>query len=513
MNARKVLKARKSKRQTLHNKHKIEKKVREHLRKLRRDARRNPHLHRRKKKDPGIPNSWPFKQQLLINMEAQHHEALADREAEREGRILERKQRRQTDAALAAATRQNAQQRRDARRREVAFMPLQPLLASAEVCLIVLDARDPTACRSAALEKALLECGKLPVLVLNKSELVPTEVMEVNLATLCVQLPTLPFSAILPEHAVTGAAALGTLIEAFRAHRGGDAPVRVGVVGFDHVGKRSLLRALISVNSSTKSAEYLRKPARLHPLSPSIGQNDVMLRKCVVEAIPQPELFVGKVLERCSKRALLRHFQIASFDGEEGFLRSFAARMQQLQAAAAPPRPAPTKESKAAAAAVVVDDNRGSAVAVLKYWNMARMPFFCKVGPSEAGEAGASAAKELLGEEGWKAVLGGGTWTRAGGVSSVKQSECVELTSGEADEIDLRADEGRWGSADVENMEEGEEEDGGGCEEEEEGESRGEGEEGDEGGEGGEGDKGDTGDEGDEGESEEGREEEEEEET
>ena len=64
VNASKVLKRRSSKRQSLHDKHKIEKKVREHHRKERRDAKRNPQLHR-KKKDPGIPNSWPFKQQMI----------------------------------------------------------------------------------------------------------------------------------------------------------------------------------------------------------------------------------------------------------------------------------------------------------------------------------------------------------------------------------------------------------------------------------------------------------------
>ena len=64
VNPGKIVKGRKSKRQTLHNKHKIERKVREHHRKERRDARRNPQLHR-KKKDPGIPNSWPFKQQMI----------------------------------------------------------------------------------------------------------------------------------------------------------------------------------------------------------------------------------------------------------------------------------------------------------------------------------------------------------------------------------------------------------------------------------------------------------------
>jgi nuclear GTP-binding protein len=58
--------------QTLHDKHKIEKKVKEHLRKQRKDMKRNPLKYHRK--DPGIPNSWPFKQQLLQQQEQQQQQ-------------------------------------------------------------------------------------------------------------------------------------------------------------------------------------------------------------------------------------------------------------------------------------------------------------------------------------------------------------------------------------------------------------------------------------------------------
>ena len=47
VNPGKIVKGRKSKRQTLHNKHKIERKVREHHRKERRDAKRNRCARRR----------------------------------------------------------------------------------------------------------------------------------------------------------------------------------------------------------------------------------------------------------------------------------------------------------------------------------------------------------------------------------------------------------------------------------------------------------------------------------
>ena len=52
--------------------------MREHLRKQRRDERRNPNA-KRKKRDPGIPNSWPFKQQLLAEQEAVWKAAVLER--------------------------------------------------------------------------------------------------------------------------------------------------------------------------------------------------------------------------------------------------------------------------------------------------------------------------------------------------------------------------------------------------------------------------------------------------
>ena len=86
VNPGKVVKARKSKRTSLHDKHKVERKVREHHRKQRRDAKRNPHKHKRK--DPGIPNSWPFKQQMLQEQELQREKDIESLQLARENRRL-----------------------------------------------------------------------------------------------------------------------------------------------------------------------------------------------------------------------------------------------------------------------------------------------------------------------------------------------------------------------------------------------------------------------------------------
>lgn len=70
----------KSKRMTIHLQNKIKKKVTEARRKQRKEARLNPQKTTRK--DPGIPNMFPFKDELLTQIE--NHKAMLSHEKEEE---------------------------------------------------------------------------------------------------------------------------------------------------------------------------------------------------------------------------------------------------------------------------------------------------------------------------------------------------------------------------------------------------------------------------------------------
>ena len=94
VNPSKVLKARGSKRQSLKDKHKIAKKIREHHRKVRKDKRLNPQKY--KKRDPGIPNSWPFKAQLLMQQQQAREDEKERMIAQREANVRERQLRRRS---------------------------------------------------------------------------------------------------------------------------------------------------------------------------------------------------------------------------------------------------------------------------------------------------------------------------------------------------------------------------------------------------------------------------------
>lgn len=48
---------------------KIQKKVRDHVRKSKKQAKKDPTWKSKKKVDPGIPNSYPYKEQLLNEIE------------------------------------------------------------------------------------------------------------------------------------------------------------------------------------------------------------------------------------------------------------------------------------------------------------------------------------------------------------------------------------------------------------------------------------------------------------
>ena len=82
-----VRKKRKSKRTTLKDKYKIKRRVAEHHRKARRACEKMGALGTKKKlsKDPGIPNLWPFKEQLLKQIEKKREQMEeAKEEAKRE---------------------------------------------------------------------------------------------------------------------------------------------------------------------------------------------------------------------------------------------------------------------------------------------------------------------------------------------------------------------------------------------------------------------------------------------
>ncbi|KAM6225869.1 LOW QUALITY PROTEIN: guanine nucleotide-binding protein-like 3-like protein, partial [Porphyrio hochstetteri] len=140
------------------------------------------------------------------------------------------------------------------------------VLAASDVVLEVLDARDPQGCRSPQLESAVRRAGHRQrlVLVLNKIDLVPREVVAAWLKYLRGEFPTVAFKActqqqrnlkqnhlpvaVAPEGVLAGGGCVGAdcLLRVLANYSRSEVKttITVGVVGYPNVGKSSLINSL-----------------------------------------------------------------------------------------------------------------------------------------------------------------------------------------------------------------------------------------------------------------------------
>lgn len=252
----------KSKRTPVRLRHKIEKASAAKQKKGRKLAKKNPEWRSRLKKDPGIPNLFPYKDKILAEIEEgrrrKAEEAMRRREeakATRTGEVEEEKEvgmdvgddgeevfgdEMEEDidedanpmAALLASARAAAAEyqeelgsgdemdeddmsesdeegggvevslssRKDGSRK--AFDKVfKQVVDQADVVLYVLDARDPEGTRSKEVERMVMAAasgGKRLILILNKVDLIPAPVLKAWLLHLRRSFPTIPLRASNP---------------------------------------------------------------------------------------------------------------------------------------------------------------------------------------------------------------------------------------------------------------------------------------------------------------------------
>lgn len=274
-----VKKKGKSKRTTLKDKYKIQRRVVETHRKNRKQAKRDQKAgiirHDKKKKDPGIPNSWPFKQDLL-NEIARARElaenAELDKKQNKSAKNLEEL------VARANAKREDFENRVNSgviqtdglkdmhtpkqnlgeQSRRAYLSTLKQVIESSDIILQVLDARDPMGTRiRPSIEEAILNhYDKKMVLVMNKIDLIPKDAVSGWLNYLRRSRPTLAIKcgtnikdkvgraevdcqgALSSSCGVGVEGLLGLLKNYARTSSGGGKTcITVGIIGYPNVGK------------------------------------------------------------------------------------------------------------------------------------------------------------------------------------------------------------------------------------------------------------------------------------
>ena len=110
-----------SKRMTCRKRYKIERKVREHNRKVRKEERLKSNK-KPKSKDPGIPNLYPFKEELLRQMQEKK-----EQEADAKAKAKEQKQKKEQKLKQESRKRKLADLQKDAEKRARLFEKKQDI--------------------------------------------------------------------------------------------------------------------------------------------------------------------------------------------------------------------------------------------------------------------------------------------------------------------------------------------------------------------------------------------------
>jgi len=122
---------------------------------------------------------------------------------------------------------------------------LKKIILNADIVIEVLDARDPYITRCKQLENLVTQLGKKLVLVINKADLVPKEVLDSWKRVLNKEYPTVYISA----QKRLGTRHLWRLIKLLATKF----PVKVAVVGYPNVGKSTIINVLKGKYSSGTS--------------------------------------------------------------------------------------------------------------------------------------------------------------------------------------------------------------------------------------------------------------------
>jgi nuclear GTP-binding protein len=380
---KKILKgSKKSKRISTHSRQVITQRVKQHKRKTKKEAKKLSSAGFRKSgktsnQNSDLPNLMPLKKKIIQSLAAKKQSSLRDSAinnltqktivtinqsvvqedpAVREQKFID-------DMAAKNAPKAGPRMKHNY------MKELKEVIESSDIILEVLDARDPEGCRCREMEAEILSKSgdKRIILVLNKIDLVPIEVVQLWKKKLSREYACVLFKSntqgqtkdfgqtklfnssvkdkkamvteLLTSSKSVGPDKLLELIKNYSKTEGIKTAVAVGVIGFPNVGKSSLINSMkkrraVGVSATagyTKNLQEVEIDSKVKIIdSPGVilskeDEVTLVLRNQInASEVKDPITPIERMLNMISKDDLLLQYKIADFKDAKGFLLNVA---------------------------------------------------------------------------------------------------------------------------------------------------------------------------------------------
>ncbi|PSN51437.1 Guanine nucleotide-binding protein-like 3 [Blattella germanica] len=327
--------------------YKIEKKVKEHNRKLRKEQKKNPKKNK-KKRLIEVPNICPFKEDILKEVEALKKKKEEEKQKQREiwkqekKKAQEEKQKEQKKSLKnLVENAENKQKIHDAFSTngsandgatakadgsvKAFYKEFKKVVEAADVVLQVLDARDPLGTRCKQVEQAVIDSSgqKRLVLLLNKAE-----------------------NKDLQGSKCFGAELVMSLLANYCRNKGVKTSITVGIVGLPNVGKSSIINSLkrsraCNVGATpgvTKNMQVVQLDSKIKLLdSPGIvfaSSSDgaysdaaIALKNAVrTDSLSDPITPATAILQRANKAQIMELYNVTDYTTPQEFFSMLARR-------------------------------------------------------------------------------------------------------------------------------------------------------------------------------------------
>lgn len=353
-----------------------------------------------------IPNLWPWKEEMLKQRLNRQKDIDADEEKRRN---LQRKRQiksKREKMLLAAVTGKaeadhikKSKNTKDAACNKNWYRKeLLAVIEQSDVIVEVLDARDPLACRCKEVEDKITSMqsnvttkNKKLILLLNKIDLVPSEVLVKWIRLLRQEYPVIAFKCNTQNQKsnlmqstqkftdssksmsqAVGTDALMSLLKNYCRSMNLKTSLSIGFIGYPNTGKSSVINSLKrtrSVGTSSRPGfttclQEVKLDGKIKLIdSPGVLLNrsddpaSLVLKNAITVDKVDGISAVSAMLARCSKESLMEVYEIPEFQNVEEFLFLVGKSRGKLKKGGVP-------------------DVEQASRTVLQDWNSGRIPFF-----------------------------------------------------------------------------------------------------------------------------------------